>query len=31
MTSENFTLFLQATDIEFDRKAFIVLLLRKSQ
>lgn len=31
MTSENFTLFLQATDIEFDRRAFIVLLLRKSQ
>ena len=31
MTSKNFTLFLQATDINFDRRAFIVLLLRKSQ
>ena len=31
MTSKNFTLFLQATDINFDKRAFIVLLLRKSQ
>ena len=31
MTSKNFTLFLQTTDIEFDIRAFIVLLLRKSQ
>jgi hypothetical protein len=28
--SKNFTLFLQATDVKFDKSAFIVLLLRKS-
>lgn len=31
ITSKNFTLFLQATEINFDKRAFIVLLLRKSQ
>lgn len=31
VTSKNFTLFLQATNIQFDKRAFIVLLLRKSQ
>ena len=31
ITSNNFSLFLQATDINFDTRAFIVLLLRKSK
>ena len=31
ITSNNFALFLQVTDIDFDIRAFIVLLLRKSQ
>ena len=31
MTSTNFSLFLQTFDIDFDKRAFIILLLRKSQ
>ena len=31
VTSKNFTIFLNATDIPFDHRAFIVLLLRKSK
>lgn len=31
MNSKNFTLFLQTSNIDFDRRAFIVLLLRKSK